>query len=465
MATGDKDMTKNFIKGTLANELRYVIGREPHGADPTFLAELTVNVGARDDGEELAGIGHFIEHVVFRGSSNFPSCTALENARRAIGGYTNASTSVKDTVFTITGRNHNLELGLSTLADMVFRPLIADDLESERGVILAEFASDADDSGLYVHDVLFEFLLPNRAVKPTILGSRDSISSIGVEALRRHHDIYYRPQNAVISVVSTQSFAASLAALERSFGMVQGNLTGKELPVPQPSASRRAIAPGFYLQCIQTSDAVAHVCIAFLLSENPLDPMKVYRDVLMNVLFDGAFGSALHGAVRQAGIAYSVLGEVCKVDDSEVFMIEAGIPEEKMTDFAAVLETALSNLLKGQGLGNLSLSRDRVAYNYESEQSSNVFSKVEREVQRLVTGSSRPPLADKVRIAEMTTEENVIDALKAILAAPRVAVMIDGAKPGRHRNAFKGALSRLLTHPKVSKSATVKPARPRQKTV
>src|SRR5258708_10267954 len=142
----------NFKKHTLSNGLRVVTVPMPSSESVT----LTVwcHVGSRFEDEKIAGLSHFLEHIVFKGSKKRPSARAISEAVDGIGGEFNAGTSKEWTNFYIKASKNNLETAFDVLSDMILNPLIPkDEIEREKGVILEEKAMYEDTPMMNINDV------------------------------------------------------------------------------------------------------------------------------------------------------------------------------------------------------------------------------------------------------------------------------------------------------------------------
>src|SRR2546423_8786976 len=117
-----------------------------------------IGAGSRDETEAKAGLTHFIEHLLFKGSKSY---TALQIAEifDALGGELNAATSREHTVVYARVPDHHLETAVDVMADMVYAPSFAD-VDSEREVVLEEIAMVDDTPQDLVHDLIAEAVFP-----------------------------------------------------------------------------------------------------------------------------------------------------------------------------------------------------------------------------------------------------------------------------------------------------------------
>src|SRR5579885_2498171 len=148
-----------------------------------------IGAGSRDETDAKAGISHFIEHLLFKGSSEY---TALEIAETfdGLGGELNAATSREHTVVYARVPDHHLEDALDVMADMVFAPRFAE-LDAERAVVLEEIAMIEDAPQDLVHDLLSEAIFGDAPLGRPVIGRAEVISSVTRRALASYHRSMY----------------------------------------------------------------------------------------------------------------------------------------------------------------------------------------------------------------------------------------------------------------------------------
>src|SRR6266702_6587155 len=157
------------------------------------------SVGSRDEDLEHAGSTHYLEHLLFKGTSKR---TALEisAAMDAVGGELNAFTGKEYTCYYARVLDVDLPLAIDVLSDMVTSSLIEPkDVDAERGVILEEIAMNEDDPTDTVHEAFAAELFGDTPLGRPILGSVDSINSITREQIAEHYAARYTPDNLVIA--------------------------------------------------------------------------------------------------------------------------------------------------------------------------------------------------------------------------------------------------------------------------
>ncbi|MDQ3385887.1 MAG: insulinase family protein, partial [Actinomycetota bacterium] len=181
-----------------------------------------VGVGGRDEAPALAGASHFLEHLLFKGTPD-RSASEIAEAVDAVGGEMNAYTTLEYTAFDTRLPAGRLELGLDLLCDVVQQPAFRSaELEAERQVILEELLMEEDTPDDRVLGVLAEAQFPGHPLGREVLGTRETISAMGGEAIRAFHDEWYRPANLVVACAGAVDHDEVVAGAERRLGGLAG---------------------------------------------------------------------------------------------------------------------------------------------------------------------------------------------------------------------------------------------------
>ena len=214
---------------TLENGLRVVSVPMPHHHGAEVL--LYVGVGSRHETSGQAGISHFLEHMLFKGTADYPSGLELERAFEAVGGSANAATDTETTCFHSRVHPEHLEEGIRLFASMLRRPLFRD-LEVERRVILEEALSDFSETGRQINpdNLIANLLFPKHPLGRPTVGSRACVARLSLKQLQQHHATFYTPANAVLAVAGPVDHPRALAAAGKFFG----DWSAPPAPLPTP---------------------------------------------------------------------------------------------------------------------------------------------------------------------------------------------------------------------------------------
>jgi zinc protease len=171
-----------------------------HRDVPLVTLDMWVRVGAADEPPEVAGISHYLEHMLFKGT---PRLGVGEYDRRieALGGYLNAGTSMSYTHYYLTVPSQHLDAALEDLADVIRNSSIAPaEVEKERGVILEEIRLKEDNPVGFLFDEITRRVFAEGPLAGTVIGSPASVQGITRDQLAEHHRRYYVPSNMTLVI-------------------------------------------------------------------------------------------------------------------------------------------------------------------------------------------------------------------------------------------------------------------------
>lgn len=200
----------------LSNGLTVAV--EPMEGVETLAVGLYADVGSRSEPEQLSGLAHMVEHMVFKGAGS-RDARAIAEAIEDRGGSLNAWTARDHTVFHARLLAGDLPLGLDVIADLVRAPHFdADELERERQVVLAELGESRDTPDDIIFDHLSSVAFAGQALGRPVLGNEDSIAAIDVAALKGWIGGEYRPDRLVVAAAGKVDEDALLKLAEARFG-------------------------------------------------------------------------------------------------------------------------------------------------------------------------------------------------------------------------------------------------------
>ncbi len=210
--------------GTLENGLQYYVRYNDRPGAKASL-RLAIDAGSVDETGPSTGVAHFVEHMLFNGTEQFPENELIDVLRSfgaAFGADINAYTSFDETVYELEVPNdaESLDTGMTVLdqwlSHATFDPA---QVEAERGIVTDEWRTSTQDvsgrlfevaQGMYLAGTPYEHRDP--------IGSAESIATVPVEELRQFYDNWYRPDNAAVVVVGDVDVDATVADIEQRFG-------------------------------------------------------------------------------------------------------------------------------------------------------------------------------------------------------------------------------------------------------
>jgi predicted Zn-dependent peptidase len=313
-------------KTTLANGLKVVRILQPHlhrGSIAVYF-----RAGSRYESAAENGLGHFLEHMIFRGSESHPSAFALNLAVEELGGTLFAATAPDCTVFEITLPRESLEQGARLLAEIVTRPLFAD-IDIERRIVVEEIREDIDEQGAPI-DIDFlsrSRLWPSHPLGQAVTGPPRNVSGFRIEDVRRTFERSYVGRNAVVAASGSFDPHGLGLAIEEAFSaMAEG--------APIPPSPRPVLARGPSVLHAHRGGSQTMARIAFH-APGEDDPDRTALAILMSVLDDG-MSTRLHRRIfEEQGLAYNVSAELDQYEDAGVLDIEAACVHENVPSLVA----------------------------------------------------------------------------------------------------------------------------------
>jgi predicted Zn-dependent peptidase len=298
-----------------------------------------IGAGSRDEQPGEAGVTHFIEHLLFKGTSRY---TALEIAEifDGLGGELNAATSREHTLVYARVPDHHLETAMDVMGDMVFSPSFAD-LDSEREVVLEEIAMYDDAPQELVHDLIAEAVFGDHPLGRPVIGTADVISSIPREDIARYHDEMYVPANIVVA-------AAGNVEHDRVVELVERALSRRESHREDHVNVRPALVqpPPPRMRFLRKDTEQYHVCLAA--PGISRSDRRRFAASLLDAILGGSASSRLFQEIREKrGMAYAVYSFVSQYTDTGQIGIYVGTREDNLGDALAIAAEQIADIAGG----------------------------------------------------------------------------------------------------------------------
>jgi len=212
----------------LDNGLTVIVLEEP--ALPVVSLQMVYRVGARNESFGETGLAHFLEHMAFRSSENFPD-TGLVSSIYAVGGEWHGYTWLDQTTYFATAPKNYLELLLRIEADRMARLEIpAADVEAERGAVLTEMHGYENDPAAVLQDHVMYLSFLAHPYRNNTIGWESDVAGIRHDELVAFYQRHYQPGNAVLAVVGDVDREAVLMQTKALFGALEG---GVATPLPR----------------------------------------------------------------------------------------------------------------------------------------------------------------------------------------------------------------------------------------
>jgi len=390
-----------------------------------------IGAGSRDEERSEAGVTHFIEHLLFKGTDRF---SALEIAEvfDGLGGELNAATSREHTLVYARIPDHHLETAVDVMSDMVFAPAFAE-LDSEREVVLEEIAMYDDAPQELVHDLIAEAVFGEHPLGRPVIGTAEVISSIPREAIARYHDTMYVPGNIVVAAAGNIEHDEVVELVSRALerrGPSASDAANLRPPLVQ--------APPPRLRFQQKDTEQYHVCLAA--PGISRSDRRRFAASLLDAILGGSASSRLFQEIREKrGMAYAVYSFVSQYTDTGQIGVYLGTREDNLADALAITGEQIADIAGGN-LPARELERakenikGRVLLSMES-----TSTRMNRLGKSLITDSELLSVDRIVAEIDAVDAESVCELAAALLAPERLSAACIG--PSQER--FVAALERV----------------------
>jgi predicted Zn-dependent peptidase len=339
--------TRNIRRTVLPNGLLVLTESMPHMRSVSMGA--WINSGSRDEPAEENGLSHFVEHMVFKGTT---SRSAQDIAREvdSIGGNLDAFTGKESVCFNIKVLDENMHPALDVLSDLVLHPQFSQaDLEREQGVILEEIKMDEDNPDYLVHETFTQNFWRNHPLGRPILGTVKTVSSFTQDTVFAHHQRRFTPENLVFSAAGHLHHDEFVDAVAHKFG----GLKPFGIPIVE-TETHPTTTPHITLKKKRSLEQV-QMCLG--VPAPPVDSPDRFALYILNSMLGGGMSSRLFESIREnQGLAYSIYSELSPFRDTGSLSVYAGMSLDK-TERVLALTLAELTRLKTEAVSHAELKR------------------------------------------------------------------------------------------------------------
>ena len=319
-------------KTVLSNGVTVITKKIPHVRSVSM--GVWVNVGARDETDAQSGLSHFIEHMIFKGTAR-RSAYQIAKEFDAIGGHTNAFTSMEHTCYYAKVLDTHLDTMVEILSDIflnsVFDP---QEVERERPVIYQEIGMVEDSPEEYLHQLASQNFWGEHPLGRSILGTRENVQGFNSDTIKAFFNQFYHPERILIAVAGNVDHDGIIDLVGPAFESIHN---GHSLP----ERIRPRINPTG--QALHRELEQAHICLSTL-GLSITDPQR-FAFSLMNTILGGNMSSRLFQEIReQRGLAYSVYSFMASHVDTGMFGVYAGVNPADVNQTIGLLVQAMQEL-------------------------------------------------------------------------------------------------------------------------
>jgi predicted Zn-dependent peptidase len=297
-----------------------------------------VKGGSRHETPSQAGMAHFLEHMMFKGTGKR---SALDIARDVdlVGGDFNAMTTREYTCFHLTLPHKEIDFALELLTDILrdsrFDPV---ELERERLVVLQEFAMVEESPEEWVHEVMFEKAFGRHPIGRPILGTENVLKRFTREDVKKYFEQHYYSKNIVITLAGDLEHAEVVRKLNK----LLGGFRGRRKPLPPACLKKPKFRPGVHL--IRRETDQAHITLAC--ESYPIDHPNRLAVFLLNAFLGGNMSSALFQEIREKrGYAYTVYSSLAHFTDAGVLGMYVATSPKQVPECLKLMREQIQKLM------------------------------------------------------------------------------------------------------------------------
>jgi predicted Zn-dependent peptidase len=421
----------NYIKTVFDNGLILLTIPVPYVRSVAI--SVFVGVGSRYEPDEDAGVCHLIEHMLFKGSSRWPTARDISEAIEGIGGVINASTGRETTLYWVKIAQPHEHVALELLADMLMHPIMdPEEFAKEQRVVIEEINMLYDSPESLAQITINNLVWPAHPLGRDISGTRESVRGITRDKLLAYMDQFYGPPCVVISIagaIEPEQTRDQIASLFQDWRKVPGR---DPLPYQDfPHATAKVVFK---------DTEQAHICLGFPgLSRNHPDRFVL---TLANTILGDGMSSRLFQEIRERqALAYSVDSYISFLRDTGMLGIYAGVDPSRAEP---ALEAIVRELRR---MRDEPVSADELARAKEfnkgrlllqMENTSAIASWYGR--QEILPGDVLS-VDDVIAQMEAATPEDIQRVMQAVLDRDRFNIAVVG--PFEQEDRFAGFLSAL----------------------
>lgn len=413
----------NFFQSTRLNNGLLVVTEHVPGVR-SISCGIWIKAGSRDETPSQAGITHFLEHLIFKGTST-RSARDIAEAFDAIGGELNAFSAKEYTC--VYGRmiDEHADTGLDILSDLVLNPVFRpEDIEAERPVVLEEINMHEDAPAELIHDLFDQHIYHGHPLGPRILGHEKTIAGMGRGEIENYWKNGYSPANIVVAAAGNVGHNRFVEQIEALFGGTKG-------PKKTRKPRKHVIRPHAAVQKKDTQQA--H--IVYGVKGISVKDDDRYILSVIDVILGGGMSSRLFQSIREKrGLVYSVYSYRGQYSETGSFAVYAGTSPDKCATVLDLVSKEFDSMAKRgvtakelarakeQLKGNIVLSMEDTTTRMNRLGRSSIYDSEILSMDELVERVNAITKADTTRVAER------------IFSQPRVLAVIGPFK----KNDFDG---------------------------
>ena len=307
------DKTRDIERSVLPNGLRVISERMQHVRSVSV--GVWIGTGSREESPEQSGISHFIEHMLFKGTTK-RSAEQIARSVDSIGGGLDAFTSKELVSYNVKVLDEHLPEAFDIVSDLVRNPRFDPaDIAKEKGVILEELKMEVDNPEYLIHEIFSSNFWKGQALGRPILGTRQTIRAFDRDGVEDYYRRYYAPKNILITAAGNLTHKQLVNLTNNHFGDL------KHRPMPKADEKPQPHAPLIF----RDKGSLEQVHIYLGVPSIAMPHKDRFACYILNAILGGGMSSRLFQNIREKqALAYTVYSELTMYHDAGCMMIYAG---------------------------------------------------------------------------------------------------------------------------------------------
>src|SRR5580700_6117794 len=299
------NIVRDIHRATLPNGIRVITEHMPHVRSVSV--GIWIGTGSREEEIADTGISHFIEHMVFKGTTN-RSAEQIARSVDSIGGGLDAFTSKELVSYNVKVLDEHLPAAFDVIADLVRNPLFEKaDIEKEKGVILEELKMEVDNPEYLIHEIFSSNFWKGHPLGRPILGTKQTIRTFDRDKVEKYYRQFYTPSNILVTAAGNLNHKKLVQLAGEHFADLKRRSTPTVELKPQPHAPL----------VFRNKNSLEQVHVYLGVPSIPMPHESRFACYILNAVLGGGMSSRLFQNIREKqGLAYTVYSELSMYRDA-----------------------------------------------------------------------------------------------------------------------------------------------------
>ena len=332
----------------LSNGLRVVSA--PMQSLPSVTLTVWTKTGSRKEDDRLAGISHFLEHMVFKGGKKYKTAQELSAYVDSFGAEQNAATSKEWTNFYIRAAAEHLPKAFDVLSDMVLAPEIRqEDIDREKGVIIEEINMYEDTPRLQIWEVFEDLIFKGNTLARDTIGTKETVMSFTHKDFVDYRKLHYFSDNMLITAAGGFDENELMKLAEKHFGRLDKSGSSNGPAYKHKSGREQVLVKN-------KKTEQAHIVMGYLGYE--MGRKDQYIEEVLGTILGGGMSSRLFSEIREKrGLAYSVHTSPDHYTDIGQFTTYAGVDPKNAVEVVKIVKNEHENLVTKNDITSTELAK------------------------------------------------------------------------------------------------------------